>query len=371
MDAGADAHVHDRDGGTDAGASDGGPRDAGPTPCGDTVCGGEEACVRGVCVQHCGQDASGWDDALAAGLVPIASVCRSASARATHATGSSLEVWDVTTSMAGNETTFVLSRWPLTDVGVVVEVARTSHDTGSADTLLFPGSYLTLSPAGRAAAFGFTTSADFDGTVFHVLSADGTETELAAPGNFDAAWLDESTLLVNGLGLGTSTTGQGLHAAVLTDEGVSFVQVAEGLGIASGGVRVTDAFVLVGGFFEGFESRAYVLDRALVEDVVAGRREVLDVEAAATSGTRGVHRVAELPSTFAWVHDLVVVQEYDASFSIAGLRAFPVTAYDVATGLTLGPSELLTTGAAFSDALAAGSDRILLSFGAGVLLVER
>ncbi len=287
VDVGADAHVH-ADGGTDGGANDGGPvdggpPDAGPTPCGENFCTDEQACVRGVCVAHCGSDASGWDAALAAGLLPVTSICRPAAARAVHVAGDAVNVWDLTTTTSGTETTFVVSRWPLA-APVPVEIARTSTDPG-ADAMLFTGGYLALAPTASLAAFGYTVSPSFDGRVHLVLAGGGTDTDLSAPGNFDAAFLDGSTLLVNGLGVDDVGLGeQGLYA-VTTEGGLGFVRVAEGLGDFSGGVRVTDAFVLVGGSFPGFESRTYVIDRALVEDVVAGRRPTLDVDTAAETGT--------------------------------------------------------------------------------------
>lgn len=373
MDGGIDGRVPEVDGGLleDGGPADAGPVDGGPR-CGERVCGEAEACVRSVCLARCGADLSGWDEALAAGLTPVASYCRAADVSASHVGAGSLEVWDLRASAEGTTTSFVLSRWtPAGATPVATEVARAAADTGSAEVLLFPGGYLAVSPDRGATAFGYTTTAaGFQGEIFRVLTADGATVELDAPGNFGAAWLDASTLLVNGFGVDGVGDGQGLYAVVFSAGAADVTQVASGLGIASGGVHVAADHVLVGGLFEGFENRAYALDRALVQDVVAGRRDAVDVEAQAGT-TAGVHRVAALPSTFDGLGDAVAVQEWSETFELTGLLAYPVRSYAPASGLALDEPQRLTSGATFRSVLDAGAGRVLLVHERGLLLVER
>jgi hypothetical protein len=346
--------------------------DAGAEACGDAFCASGEACVRGVCVATCGEDASGWSDALGEGLRPVASFCRAAAARAARVEGETLEVWDLTTTSEATSTTFVLSRWAASSaMPAVTEVARGVHDTGSADVLVFPGSYLALAPSGGAAAFGYTTTAEgFAGGVFRVQRSDGASAELDAPGNFGAAWLDDDTLLVNGLGLDGEGGEQGLYAAVFAPSGVRIVHVASGLGVASGSVAVTSSMVLVGGYFEGFESRAYALARARVEAVLAGTEPTMDVAAGADTAP-GIDLVGGFASTFDRAGTLLVVAEYDDAFMLTGLAGHEIVSYSAEGGLELAAPLALTRGGTFTSAHEAGAGQLLLAFGSGLLLVER
>lgn len=349
------------DGGTDSGPGDDGGSDAGPESCDTAGCGTGEVCLRSVCIATCGADASGWDAALAADLAPVASFCRSASAFGTRISGSETDVFDMTTAVSSGGTSFTLSRWiadPTTSpIPSVVGMASALHPS---DVSLFAGGYVAASPSGASVAFGYTLGdASFSGEVFEIVTAGGASLSIDATGNFDATWLDDDVVLVNGVGLeGATGTGQALYAADLS--GALFRQVVTGLGSASGSVEIVGDSVLVGGFDDSFVGHVYVVARADIETAVGGGATVV-----VDSSDELLYDGSPLPSAFERVGDLFVTSRYDVAFSLEALQAHPIEA-----GPTLGAPTDLTTGAIFTAAYEAADDRMLLRFAEGLLLVE-
>lgn len=361
--------------GEDAGpmAVDSGPGDAGPdedagNPC--DVCGVDETCVRGVCLVNCGADLSTFDAALAADLVAVATYCREASLFG--AGGTPFSVYDVTTSSIATGTSFELSSWTLDAPGAVsasvIGAAEASH---ASDVLLFTGGYLAVAPGGGSVAFGYTLGdATFSGQIFEVLSADGTARSVDAPGNFDVAWLDDVTFLVNGAGLG-GDTGQALYAGIVGAAGITTMVVGTNLGDYSGSVEVGPDYVLVGASRSDFSNIVYTIPRAEVEAVIAGSRGPVDIApSAGGEGTPVVCSECGLASSFEVAGARVITKRYDASFAIEALVGHMVEGYTDATGLTLGAPTDLTTGATFTDAYPADGGGTLLRFAGGLLLAE-
>ncbi|MCZ7686936.1 MAG: hypothetical protein M5U28_52620 [Sandaracinaceae bacterium] len=238
----------------------------------DCECGSGEACVRGVCLATCGLDGAALEAALSAGLTPVASFCRAAAAFGVYASGDAVTVYDLTASTEGLTTTLVLSRWPLDPSGAApapIEVATATHAVAEASELVFAGSYLEVDPTGARALFGFTTSATGSpGEVVAVTLADGAVTRLAAPGNFDAAWLDGTRFLVNGQGLDDRADGQGLYVGDLSGT-PSALHVLTNMGDYSGSVVATSAYVLAGAVVDGTESRVRSFSRARLDTAIA------------------------------------------------------------------------------------------------------
>lgn len=329
----------------------------------ECACGDDEACVRGVCVADCGAGGETLESALGEGLIPVAGFCRSAAAYAVSFDGNAATVWEVTSTTAGTETTFVLSRWALDPEGgsspSANEVATAVHDTGDAAITTFPGGFLALDPSGERAAFGYTTSGEgFPGTVVVADVATGALTELSAPANFDAAWTGAEHLTVNGQGLGELAEGQGLYTVDLASDG-RVVHLATGLGTYSGAVVTTEAFVLAAGVEDGtFEPHAYAIPRELYETAleegtpVDVANEETVVEVLDPSG-------AALPSTFAIVADRLVAMPFGG----------PITSYAL-DGAALSDARVIATGETFTNVLPAGEGRLLLVHAAGLLLVE-
>lgn len=147
----------------------------------------------------------------------------------------------------------------------------------------FPSQYVAIGPDGSVAV-GYnlsTSSSAFDGEMF--IYSEGLEPPVAIParGNYDAAWLEPSQLLVNGLGFGSVNDGQGLYGATIAPGGPSGVRrLIDNLGSLSGPVETGDV-VLAGGHgtWGGFTgSRIYAFTLAELSLAIIGV-DVLDAEA--------------------------------------------------------------------------------------------
>ncbi|MEQ9078202.1 MAG: hypothetical protein RLP09_30325 [Sandaracinaceae bacterium] len=366
---------------------DGGPdlTDAGPTDAGDPAdtgvegdggvdggmdedsgvgCGADEAEVRGVCVATCGADTSGWDAALDESLTVVATFCSDAARFGAHA-GDPAQVFTLRSESVAGGTRFDLATFAAMGASEPTESPIGSvMATHAGDVMAFLGGYLAVSPDASRALFGYTVSdSAFSGQVFSVVTMDGAHTDFAADGNFDAAWMSDDTLLVNGMGFDGAGSGQGLYAARFGSE-TTTARVGTGLGNFSGGVAVGPDYVLAGGFFDD-GGRVYVVATSAIEAALTTGAPI-DFEAV---GVR-VGEAEMLPSSFDLVNDMIVVQVLTPSFDLDGLRAYPVDAFDATSGITLGAPLDLTSGNLFDVAHEAGSGRMLLEFAGGLLLVE-
>lgn len=338
----------------DPGDVDAGSVVDGATDCG---CASEEACVRGVCVASCGADGSALEAGIGDELTPVAAICRSSVARTTRGG----EVYDVTTETSGTVTTFVLSRFAIDAAGsapVPTEVVRTTEDSGSADVMIFAGGYVALSPDGSRSSFGYTTSMDFAGAV--LVGAAGDVTSIDAPGNFDAAFLDDDTLLVNGLGVLDQDAGEGVYAADVGATPPTATHVLSEMGAYSGTVAVTADYVVAGASDESFATHVWAVPRADVASAIdAGAPIDVTTDATEVLDPAG----APLPSAFRVIGDRLVTLPFGG----------PITSYRASwdgTALTLSDPIVLATDGTFTDVLAAPDDRLLLVHPSGLLLVE-
>ncbi len=331
-----------------------GPPHACP-PCGD-----DEACVRGVCIATCGGDVSGFDAALGEGLTPVANFCRPASGF-TVRDGGAIEVWDLTSQTEGTSTTLTLSRWaldPSTPTPQPTVVGTVTHDTMDASVSTFPGGFVALDPSGDRALFGYTSTADgYPGTVV-VVSDTGATTEIAAPSNFDAAWLDADRFIVSGTGLGDASEGAGLYVGDATMDPPAASHAVTGLAIYSGSVVVGSSYVVAGSSDDAYAPHDYAITTDAIDAAISGGT-ALDAanDAVALVDPDG----ATPPSTFSDVGARIVTTPYGG----------PLTSYavDAASGALSDP-RVIATGDTFTDAAAAGEGRILLAHGGGFLLVS-
>jgi len=344
----------DPDGGTSADAAP--PTDAGAVDGGPVVecvgCTSDEICVAGVCVAGCGADGAALTASLGAGLTPVQNVCRAVSA--VEVRGS--ELWDLTTTVSGNVTSFSVSRYTLDSTSPTL-FAESSYDTGLDTTMLFPSGYLAIDPSRAVAAYGFTTNVDFYGALF--LANGTTAPQLDAVGNFDAAFLDDDVLLINGLGSIATSEGQGVYAVDTRPSTPTGVHVLTNMGSFSGSVEATADYVLAGGVDDAFAGHVYVVPRASVVmaltgtpiDVTVGATEVLD------PGSQLI------PSTFRVVDGRLVTLPFGG----------PITSYATSwdgSALTLSDPQVLATGGTFTDALAAPTTGTILVHGTGLLVTR-
>ena len=350
----ADAPI---DAGSDAGDVDGGP-------CGG--CGAGQACLRGVCIASCGGDPAALDAALAAGLTPVAHVCRAGITALDVVDGAPPRVYEVTTATSGTVTTFTLVRWTIEagiDMPTASVLATATHDVGAAGSLVFAGGYVAVSPDEMHVLFGYTTTdAGFVGGVFDAAVGSMTVAETAGPGNYDAAWLDGASWLVNGLGLGTAGgAAQGLYL----HDGSGDRQVAAAMGDYSGSVAVLGGVVLAGGvpaaaWPDGtMGDRVFVLDRAALLGAGAG---------GVSAWTTAVSRL-EVPSSFELLSGMRIASlTYDASFAVSGIEARALS-LGVA-GWTAAAPTALATGSTFSLVRGVGPTELLFVHAGGALLVQ-
>lgn len=107
---------------------------------------------------------------------------------------------------------------------------------------LYAGAYLASWPPAGRLAFGYTLD-DQSGAVW---SGGGSTTplEIAAQGNYDAIYLDADTLLINGLGAGAASEGQGVYVFVAG----AGRRLIKDVGTYSGFLARGDNVVYAGGF---------------------------------------------------------------------------------------------------------------------------
>lgn len=79
-------------------------------------------------------------------------------------------------------------------------------------------SYLGLGQLGELVV-GYTNS-DMSGEIFLWLVEATEPLSVIAPSNYAAAWLDAGLVMVGGMGLGATASGQGVYVGVVDDEGV-------------------------------------------------------------------------------------------------------------------------------------------------------
>lgn len=326
--------------------------------------------MRGVCVATCGLDVSGWNTALGPDVTPVAHICRAPSAWDVRHEGSTTRVFEVAVRSMMDAATFELAEWQL-DLSDpepnAIGTVTVDLDPGEMVAL---GDYVSISPNGNAVIFGYTTfggsAGGTPGTVFDVLTASGEATSIAAPGNFEAAWLDDGELIVNGLGLGTIEAGQGLYRAEIAPSGFVTSHLVANLGCFSGAVAVAPQFVLAGGFC-GFgstwpdgeeEHRIIVIPRSALSDPGALPLDAAEyAEVTTPSGE-------SLGSTFDLLSDgSLVVLDRNADAAAPPLILYEAT-YDDTTSppsITLSAGRVLSSDGTFVAARRTADGRLLLA----------
>jgi hypothetical protein len=333
----------------------------------DDDCLGEDVCFRSACVDLCGADKTTLDDALDESVAILAHFCRrgaAAGVRSSSIGGCSRKaVFELRaeTDDPAREVTYTVERFLVdaTSSAPPATVVGTATSTFGAGASSFVGSYLATDAAAGSVLFGYTTTEGFAGEVLAMDIATGEVTGFQAPGNFDAAWIEPGTFLVNGLGALGAEGGQGLYWVDDTGAEPDAVQVFAGPGDASGSVAILedDGLVLVGGFdFEAGDQIAAVSLEAL--------RDAAETGAGPLDPTSDGVQLLTFPSSFEWLGDRLATFDFEAS-------ALETWSLDVsATGeVTVGgPLELAR--APFSRAVAAGGDEALLIHRDGTFLAR-
>lgn len=334
--------------------------DAGPDDGCGGACTGDLECFRGVCIDPCGADISGWDAALEAGITPVENVCRPATARAIVGDADPV-VYELSQRTEDGVTFLELARWPLADAAAAESVAsvRVEEPTDGApwgDATPFAGSYLALSATHALIGYTVFNEGAAPGEVFIVELATGSAVAVNAPGNSDAAWIGED-LVINGLALGDVDNGQGLYFYNVAESRV--VHVGTGLRDLSGGLIVTSDYVVAGGSSgePAFEPITLVAARSALDTAITSGSPV-DFGAVGTAPSLDIG-----PSAFfAPSADLIGTAEFFG----AGTRIWTRT-YSADT-LTLTDERVISNDSMLFSTVYVTSDRILVGHGSGVLI---
>ena len=206
---------------------------------------------------------------------------------------------------------FAVVRYPR-EAGAAALGAGTSVFGFTVDTAdnLFPGAYLALSAAGDAAV-GYSLASDFSGAVMVGRAGETAET-IAAKGNYDVIFWDDDSLLINGLGAGTSEDGQGLYLY----KGGQGRKLVGALGAASGPLCKGQDVLFVGGFFET-ENRVFAFSAAEVVAAISNAKTL----AADVDGDL-VYQ-GPLTDAVAFGNDLIVIDDDWQTF--VGVKRVPVS----------------------------------------------
>jgi len=227
---------------------------------------------------------------------------------------------------------------------------------------LFPSEYVALSPA-AVVAVGYTQSSTFEGELF--WGDKGIKTPKLvdkASGNFDAIFLDDTTLLINGAGVGTAQEGQGVY---LHQGGKAARRLIKEMGAMSGFMALGSQVVFAGGYFTG-GSKIYGFTLAKVKAAIAGGTTLTPSDGQLVlDGSAG--------DAVALGDDLVVATMND-SWMFKAVSRIPITVSgnQISAGQ---PVELVTGSGASVSRLAASGARLALllqgSSNSEVVIVEQ
>lgn len=177
---------------------------------------------------------------------------------------------------------------------------------------LFASAYLALSPAGQAAV-GYTVDTTFDGQIFWGNTATPKPVDKAS-GNFDVAFLDNQTLLINGMGVGAAQDGQGVY---LYQQGKTPRRLITDIGTMSGFLAVGKKAVFAGGYFTG-GSKIYGFSVAEVQSAIGGGGTL-------TPTADGDLILDGSAGDAAALEDELVVVKLDSSWAFDRVTRIPVT----------------------------------------------
>jgi len=337
---------------------------------GDAPCAAGTTCVRGACLADCGGDPTVFDDAVADGVAFLANVCRTATAL-DAAPDVTRDVWELSLSDDASPVA-TIGRFEIDDGAPTVDEVAVATLMPAQDLSFFPSGYVAPAPDGSRVAIGYTQGdlGDVGELVLVPADPEGEAVAIPAPGNFDATWLGDDVLLLNGRGLGeVDPGGQGLYAHDAAAD--RQVRVLTNAGEFSGSVAVTgDGLVLYGSLDATFASRLTFADPGVVEAAIADGT-ALDVAA----GPDGVVTVPA-ESAFAYLPGLgaLVVTRFDETFNTRlAVRTFAgdgaaEAAASLADAVPL--AEPVDGATVVSGALPGSGDRALLRHAGGLLLVS-
>ncbi len=222
-----------------------------------------------------------------------------------------LSLSSVGSNHAGEVNTFTID----TETGLPGAASSVFSFSFVSAATIYAGSYLALSPKPYAAV-GYTESGTFDGAIYWGDKGITTPKKVdKATGNFDAVYLDDQTLLVNGTGLGATQSGQGVYGY---QEGKTPVLLIKDLGIASGFMGLGMSTLYVGGYFASGGSKIYGLTLGEVKAAITGGKTL-----SATTNGDLIYAGSTLDA--AALGDDLVVATLDTSWAFKSVDRVTVT----------------------------------------------
>jgi len=247
--------------------------------------------------------------------------------------------------------------------GTALGAALPFFDFALPTTKIYLGTYLARSPSGAKLAAGYTEDTTYDGALFIGAKGGTPEKVDQAQGNYDALFLDEDTLLVNGSGLGTAQEGQGVY---LFRKGSAPRRLLKDLGAMSGQLALGKTLLFAGGYFAD-GNKIYGFSLAEIKAAIASGATL-----SATADGDLVYAGGSLDAV-ALGDDLVVAKMNPTSFAVERVQriAASVTGDKVSAGAT---STIATPGGSLTlEGLASDGEilALLLSGGKELAAVRR
>jgi len=228
--------------------------------------------------------------------------------------------------------------------------------TADAATKVFASNFLPRSAGGFVAAS--YTDSSFAGEIFWGDKGIKTPKQVDQASNYDAVFLDDTTLLVNGAGIGAAA-GQGVY---VIQEGKAAWRVITDIGELSGHLGLGQSVLFAGGAFgTSYENKIYAFTLAELKAAIVAKTAL----SAATAGDL-IYTASYIPDAAA-LGDSLVAGPPDASYGFQSVKRVPVTVSG--NNVTAGAATTLVTpagGGNVSALAGSGSKRLgLLLSGTG------
>jgi hypothetical protein len=246
-------------------------------------------------------------------------------------------------TFSGHTTTTVgelkgeVQRWPIDPKSGALGASTVVFSFSEVATVkIFASEYLAAAP-GSAGPFavGFTLDKTFEGAIYRGSAGGAPQKIGGAQGNFDALFLDDKTLLVNGFGAESAQLGQGVY---LLEAGKPARRLIKDLGAMSGYLALGTHALFAGGYFTD-GSKLYGLSLAELNAAIAGGKEL-----SASADGDLVYSGSALDA--AALGDDLVIARVDTSFAFDGVSVVPVTVSgDKVTATTQTPQPIVTEAA--------------------------
>ncbi len=181
---------------------------------------------------------------------------------------------------------------------------------------VFGGEYLALTGGGEAAAVGWSEQGTTAGSIYWGARGTAAPEQLQqATGNYDALFLDDQTLLVNGTGLQAAQDGQGVY---VLRKGSAARRLIKDLGEFSGHLGLGTSVLFAGGYFKD-GNKVYAFTLSELQAALASGK----VLSATSDGDLVI--AAEAIDATAVEDELVLARMNPTTYAFDGVTRVPVS----------------------------------------------